>query len=585
MKTLFRYIGKKDALYLIFTALFIILSTFFETSIPESMKNVTAALQSENAVFSDVMTQGVKMILLAVFAALISVGSSYCIVRFCSNFLKKIREEVFHNALRFSNTEMGEFTTSGLIGRCTMDITQIQEFLSGGIVLMIKAPLTAAIVIGKVAGVHIYWTIICIVSTVLIFTVFSVVIIRIMPKVGEIQKMNDSITGVSREHLNGIRVIHAYNGYEHQHKRILDRCDRLLDLELFFNRNYSVTHPASTAILNFLSVAVYVSGAFIISSADPGQRIGYFSDMVVFLSYGTQLVASFVMLIMAAAALPRVLISMNRVAEVIDRVPEISDGKGATPDNAKKGVIEFKDVSFRYPGSSSDAVSHISFKAEPGETVAVIGATGSGKTSILNLVPRMYDVTEGQVLVDGVDVRDYTLSELRNRLGYVPQKGFLFAGTIAGNIGKGDNGRFEASLSHIKEAARVGQADEFIRKKDGGYESEVKRGGGNFSGGQRQRLNISRAICRDPEIFIFDDSFSALDFKTDRVLRESLRKTAADATLLIVAQRVSTIIDADKILVLDKGRLVGMGTHEELLKNCDIYHEIAVSQMPEVQNG
>ncbi len=575
--------NKKEILYLVLAGAFVLLAIFLDTSVPGTMKTITSELQSESADVALITNGGLKMLFIAFCSLLAFAGSGYCMARFCSGYLKKIRGAVFDKALRFSAKEVGEFTTAGLIARSTQDVTQLQEFLKGGLLLMLQAPLTAVFIIGRIAGVHRYWTISAICATLAISGVFCFVIIRIMPAIARIQKINDGITNVNREHLSGIRVIRAFNAYNHQRKRLLEKSDELYDREVYYYRNYSVTNPAATMILNVLSVAIYLTGAYIISAESGAARMEYFSNMVVFLSYGTQLIAAFIMMVMALAILPRVLVSVRRIAEVINREPEIKDGPGAEGDGS--GVVEFKNVSFRYPGAEKDAISNISFTAHAGETIAIIGATGSGKTTLLNLIPRMYDVTGGQVCVDGEDVRNYVLTDLRNRLGYVPQKGFLFIGTIAGNIGKGENGRFEATLDKIQEAARVGQADEFIRKKEGGYDAEVRRGGSNFSGGQRQRLTISRAVCRDPEIYLFDDSFSALDFKTDRVLRETLRKTASGATIFIVAQRISTIRNADQILVIDQGRLVGKGTHDELMKNCEIYKEIAISQIPEKKNA
>ena len=583
MKTILRYINRREWLFLLFAVLFVIASTWLETRIPAYMGGITQILQSESPVFSEVAAQGGMMLLMGFFSLMAALGSGYFIARFCGDYLMRLRQAVFGKTLQFSSREVGEFSTGGLISRCTSDVTHIQKFITGSAILLVKAPLTAIFVISRVSGGHPYWTISSAAAAILIAVLFLTVFIRVVPKAGKMHEINDRLVNVNREHISGIRVIHAFNAYRFQGQRLRKSSEEMRGLELFYNRHFALMSPATGTVMNLLSMAIYFTGAYIIAGATATEQSGYFASMAMFLSYGTQLVSAFVYLVMAAVGFPRMLIAVRRLAEVLNREPDIRDGDGVEPKAENRGKLEFRNVSFRYPGTSENALTDISFTAAPGETVAIIGATGSGKTALLDLIPRMYDVTEGSVLVDGEDVRNFRLKELRNRLGYVPQKGFLFSGSIAENIGKGENGRFEATLSQIKSAAQVGQADEFIQRKKGGYDAQIKRGGVNFSGGQRQRLSISRAICRDPEIYLFDDSFSALDFQTDYRLRQSLRETAKDATLVIVAQRVSTIMNADHILVLDRGRLVGSGRHEELMKSCEIYREIAISQIPEAQ--
>ena len=465
MKSILRYISKQDRLMLILAVLFVIASTWLETLIPAYMGAITGILQMESPSFPDILRQGGMMILLALCSLAAAVGTGLFTARFCGDYLMRLRQAVFHQTLRVSSKEVGEYSTGGLITRCTSDVTQIQKFITGSAMLLIKAPLTTVLVITRVVGVHPYWMISAVLASVVISVLFFVVFIRVVPKAGRMHQVNDSLTNVNREHLSGIRVIHAFNAYAHQEKRIRDKSEEMLDLELFYNRHFSLMSPATSSVMNLLSMMIYVTGAVIIAGVLPAEQPEYYSNMAAFLSYGTQLVSAFIYLVMAAVGFPRVIVAVRRIGQIINREPDIQDGPGVKEEPARKGTLEFRNVSFRYPGTTENALTGISFTAAPGETVAIIGATGSGKTSLLDLIPRMYDVTEGAVLVDGHDVREYRLKDLRNRLGYVPQKGFLFSGTIA------ENGHFQVDI------AKNGETPLMVFAAEGNFKTKEQDGG------------------------------------------------------------------------------------------------------------
>ena len=518
--------------------------------------------------------------LLALAAA---VMTSWLVSKAGASLDRTLRKNVFEKTMSFSLEEIGRFGTSSLISRCTTDVTQIQNFVTGGLQLTVESAVTIVWVVVCISGARRVWTFSTVAAVLIICVTLTAVMAAVIPCIKKLHSVNDSLVEVSREHINGIRSVHACNAYDFQKERYEKINGEQIRLHLFYDRSMAAVNPVATAVLYLLSVVIYVSGAYLISAAGEREKLVLFSGMVEFISYSGMLINSFIYLIMTLSTLPGTLVSAGRIAEVLNTEPTVTDGCRAAPAHApeKTGELEFSHVSFRYPDSKENVLTDVSFKVRKGETVAVIGATGCGKTTMLNLIPRLYDTTEGAVLVNGVDVRDCKVRELRNLIGYVPQKSFLFSGTIAGNIAYGDNGRFRATLSDIKEAAETGQAAGFISNKEGKYDAPVAQRGSNFSGGQRQRLAISRAVCRDPEIYLFDDSFSALDYRTDSLLRKSLRERAGDATMLIVAQRISTIRNADKIIVLDGGRVVGEGRHEELLASCDVYREIALSQNEE----
>lgn len=559
--------------------LLIVAQVWLETAIPAKISDITNLVQVKESPVSQILVQGGIMVIYAVAALLAAVLVVYLISRIGAKVSTRLRAEIYEKTMRFSMEEVGKFGTSSLITRCSDDVIQVQMFISAGLQYLIKSPLLAVFVIFNMTQGHIYWTFAALGAVFLITILLSVIIKLSMPAVRGIQEKNDALTNVDREHIMGIRVVNAYHAEEFQKKRFEQANEGVTGLNFLYSKAMAVFNPGANAIVYGLSIAVYVLGAFIISSAGADEKLGLFSSMLSFVSYSTLLLSALVYLILIVSLLPGALVSVRRISEVIEQTIRIQDGREEELSTKEKGTVTFSHVSFAYPGGKEYVLKDISFQAKKGETVAIIGATGSGKSSILNLIPRMYDTCEGEILVDGVNVKEYQLKDLRNRIGYVPQKSFLFSGTIAGNIGFGDNGRLAASLKEIEKAARVGQAEEFILGKEQGYDSCVEQGGSNFSGGQRQRLTISRAICRDPEIFLFDDSFSALDYQTDSKLRKKLRETAGDATMIIVAQRISTIRNADRILVIDEGRLVGEGTHEQLMEECSVYQEIASSQL------
>ena len=585
MKTLLKYTDRKEKILIAVSIILIIIQVGLEVQIPVYMKEISNLLQTAGTTEHEIIDEGILMLLCAVAALAVAIFIGYIIARVGTSVEKNLREAVFARAMEFSLQEEGEIGSASLISRCTADITLVGEYVNSSYQYVFKAPFTAIFVLIMVFEEDIHWLLCCLGAVLLISAILAAVFLKILPKVPLLQRQRDIMTGYSREHVVGMRVIHAYNAFVHQHDRMLGQANNVLNLDLYYYQRYSVVHPSANAVLYGLSMAIYISGAFIIMDKAFSERSVIYADMIAFLSLGTLLISSFIYMASMMVNYPRAKVSIDRINEVINHDISIEDGEGKEPSDDNKGTIEFSHVSFRYPEGKEDVLKDISFTAKKGETIAIIGATGCGKTSLLNLIPRLYDTTEGTVKIDGVDVRDYKVGDLRGRIGYVPQRSYLFSKTIAENIGYGDNGRFKATLEQIHEAAKVGQAAEFIKMKEGGYDYEVSSGGSNFSGGQRQRLTISRAIARDPEIYLFDDSFSALDFKTDRTLRKKLKETTKDATIVIVAQRISTIRKADRILVLDNGSLVDSGTHDELMDRCEIYQEIALSQLQERSNG
>ncbi len=556
---------------------FALCSIWTDMSIPDQMSKVTTLLQTEGSTVSDVTGNGVRMLLFALLGLLCTVATTYFSARVGAGLAMRVRGAVFDKTLDFSPEDSVHFSTSSLITRCTNDIVRIQTLFAAGAVLIFKAPLTAAWAFSRIVGQNPLWTaaVGVVFAIVLAFIVGIAWLVR--PQIRKAQALMDDTNRVSREHLSGIRVIHAFHAFDYQKNRFETVNEKLKEISSRIDRRIALFNPFLDTMTNVLNVAIYCIGAIVIGTAAASDRIGLFSEMVTFSSYALLVMTAFVQLLVIYMGLVKALASIDRISEVLNTEIRIRDGANEEAETAK-GTVEFKHVTFRYPNAGDDALTDISLSIKAGQTVAFIGATGSGKTSILNLIPRFYDVTGGQVLVGGKDVRDYKLKDLRNKLGYIPQRSILFSGTIADNIAYGDNGRFRATLTEIKHAAEVGQAKEFIEKKEGGYEAKVSEGGKNFSGGQRQRLTISRAIARDPEIYLFDDSFSALDFKTDRMLRDRLKEVAAGATVIIVAQRIGTIRGADQIFVVDQGRIVGSGTHDTLMETCPVYQEIALSQ-------
>ena len=556
---------------------------YLELEIPGYMSTITTEIVSPDTDMDVVYEDGGMMLLCAFGSLVVSIIVGGLTAWIATSFSRRLRDLEYSRVQSFSLEEMNRFSTSSLITRSTNDITQIQMTTAMGLIIMIRAPIMAVWAVMKILDKNWEWTMVTALAVVAIVTIISVIMLYAIPRFKRIQGLTDNVNRVTRENLAGIRVVRAYNAESYQEEKSETANRELTDTNLSANRALAVMFPTMMLVMNGLSLAIYWIGAILIDAAGmPTDKMALFSDMIVFSSYAMQVVMSFIMLVMIFMILPRAMVASKRIQEVINTEPSIRDGHDA--DAPREGSVEFRNVSFRYPGTSGYVLHDVSFTASKGETVAFIGATGSGKTTIVDLIPRFYDATEGQVLVDGVDVREYRLHDLRDRIGYVPQKAFMFKGTVDSNVRYGD-GSEEVTEEQVRRAVRIAQATEFVEAKEGQYESEVAQGGSNLSGGQKQRLSIARAVCRDPEIYIFDDSFSALDYRTDRVLRETLRNEISDATTLIVAQRIGTIMEADRIVVVDDGEVVGIGRHEELLRNCPVYLDIARSQFSDEELG
>ncbi len=558
---------------------FIVLQVWMDLTIPDYMSEITTLVQTEGSAMGDILTAGGKMLGCALGSFAASVVTVICAARIASNFSSNLRDLLFRQVQSFTMGEIGKFSTASLITRSTNDVMQVQMLIVMGLQVLLKAPVTAIWAIGKIAGKSWQWTFSTGVAVVILLLIVGTCVLIAMPKFRSLQKMTDDINRITRENLTGLNVIRAYNAEDYQEKKFEEANRNLTATQLFANRTMAFMMPGIQLVMNGLSLAVYWIGAYLIEGAQAMEKLTIFSEMIVFSQYAMQVVMSFMMLVVILVIFPRAAVAARRINEVLDTQPGLKDGSLTHPDNGQKGEVEFRNVCFRYPDADGDVLSNISFKAHKGETVALIGATGCGKSTIINLIPRFYDATKGQVLVDGVDVKEYSQKALRDKIGYVSQKAILFSGTVRSNVAFGDNGRDGFPDSDIVDAVYTAQANDFVEKMTGSYDGFVAQGGANLSGGQKQRLSIARAVCRHPEIFIFDDSFSALDYKTDRKLRETLAKDCKDATKLIVAQRIGTIRDADRILVISDGKIVGMGTHDELMKNCETYQQIALSQL------
>ena len=559
--------------------IFIIFQVWLDLKLPDFMSKITVLIETEGSKMSEILLQGLFMLLCALGSLISSFIVGYFAAKVAASFSQKIRSEVFNKVEDFSMTEIKQFSTSSLITRTTNDITQVQMLLALGLQVFIKAPIMAIWAIIKISGKSFEWSMLTGGAVLVLLIVVVIIVVFAVPKFKKIQNMIDDINNITRENLTGIRVVRAFNAENYQEDKFESANEKLTKTQLFVQRIMAVMGPTMQLIMSGLSLGIYFIGAFIINEAAIPDRIGIFSDMVVFSSYAVQVIISFMMLIVIFIIYPRASVSAKRILEVLETEEVIKDGKFNKKTTKLVGSVEFKNVSFKYPDAEEYMLENISFKAEKGETIAFIGSTGSGKSTLINLIPRFYDATDGEVLVDGVNVKDYTQESLHNLLGYIPQKAVMFDGSVSSNVSYGYNGKAKASKSQIKKAIEVAQATDFVEKMDKKYESHIARGGTNVSGGQKQRLAIARAIARNPEIYIFDDSFSALDYKTDYILRKELKKYTKDATTLIVAQRIGTIKNADKIIVLDNGKMVGMGTHKELLENCEVYKEIAYSQL------
>ena len=581
MLKVLKYLTKKDWLFVLCSFVFVVTQVYLDLKLPDYMSEITMLVQTPNSEMSEILSAGGYMLLCALGSLVASFIVGFFAAKIASNLSWRLRSNVYDKIENFSLAEINKFSTASLITRSTNDITQVQNIVAMGLQLIIKAPITAIWAICKILGQGWEWTAATGGAILVLVLIILVVMIFALPRFKKTQKLTDKLNLVTRENLTGIRVVRAYNAEHYQSDKFENVNNELTNNNLVINRVMAIMQPGMMFVMNGLSLAIYWIGAYLIDNADMMDKMTLFSDMIVFSSYSMQVIMSFVMLTMIFIMMPRAAVSAKRILEVLDTKESIVDGHGKIKNTSKNGEIEFKNVSFKYPDSeeSEYVLRDISFKAKKGETVAIIGSTGSGKTSLVNLIPRFYDVTEGEVLVNGVNVKDYKQSQLNNLLGYVHQKAVLFTGNITSNVAYGDNGRGKYSENDVKKAIEIAQGTEFVEKMPDTYKSRISQGGKNVSGGQKQRLSIARAICRKPEIYIFDDSFSALDYKTDRKLRSVLRKEISGATNLIVAQRIGTIIDADKIIVLDEGQIVGMGTHEELMRKCKVYQEIAYSQL------
>lgn len=623
-----KYLSKAEWFQLFIGLLFIVGGVALQLKLPDYMADITKLVETPGSEMHDVWIAGGKMLAVALGAMLTTVAVGFITARVSASFTQRLRSLQFRRVESFGPEELNRFSTASLITRSTNDVTQIQMFLTMGLLMLVQSPIMAVWAIAKIAGKGVEWTAATGVSLALVMGAVAIIMVLVMPKFRSMQALTDNINRVARENLTGLRVVRAYNAEDYQQKKFDKANTDLTDTQLFTNRMMSIMMPLMNSVMNGLTLAVYWIGAYLIDAAGLTDKLTLFSNMVVFSSYAIQVIMSFLMMSMVFVLWPRADVSAKRILEVLDTTPRITDGErtqGANnPDGTPiRGRVEFRDVSFAYPDSREPMLEHVSFTAEPGQTVAFIGSTGSGKTTLVNLVPRFYDATDGQVLVDGVNVKDYTVQSLRDKIGYVPQQSVMFKGTVASNVAFGDksqagvrpagqsvadieladtstpqgrerekalraqsgNGETlsDAQMADVRQAVAVAKADEFVTRMDGTYEADIAQGGTNVSGGQKQRLSIARAVWRHPEILVFDDSFSALDFRTDHDVREALAREAGDATKLIVAQRIGTIMDADRIIVLDQGRVVGQGTHKELLGTCDVYRQIAESQLSEAE--
>ena len=585
MIKLLKQFSLKDWILILISIVLIFSQVWLELKMPDYMSTITKLVQTEGSKMSDIITNGGYMLLCALGSLISAVIVGYLISLFSSGFSYKLRKKLFDKVERLSMNEIKNFQTNSLITRTTNDITQVEMLLSMGLQLLIKAPITAIWAITKILNKSWQWSVVTLIAVVILLSVIAILISIVMPRFKIVQKLIDKINGVTRENLTGIRVVRAFNAEKYQENKFEDVNEKLTNQQLFNQKKFAIMSPIMYMVMNMLTLAIYFIGASLIKEALMVDKIALFGDMVVFSSYAMQIIMSFLMLAMIFMILPRAEVSVVRINEVLDTKISIEDGEGKIKPK-EVGTVEFKNVSFKYPDAEEYLLKDISFKANKGDTVAFIGSTGSGKSTLINLVPRFYDATEGEVLVDGVNVKEYKLEDLYNKLGYIPQKAVMFDGTVKSNVEYGENGK-EKTNEQILKAIEVAQAKEFVSKMDLQELSHISQGGTNISGGQKQRLSIARAIAKDPEIYIFDDSFSALDYKTDSTLRKELKKYTKDATNLIVAQRIGTIMNADLIIVLDNGSCVGMGKHKELLKTCEVYREIALSQLSkeELENG
>lgn len=585
MIKILKYLKPAEWIFVAISVVFIVAQVYLDLKLPDYMAEITKLVQTPHSAMSEIWTNGGFMVLCTLGSLASSAIVGYYASRVAATLAMRLRANVFNKVASFSMEEINRFSTPSLITRSTNDITQVQTIIAMGMQVLIKAPILVGWALYKISGKNIDWTIATGVAVGVLLVMILSIVIFAMPKFKVIQILTDNLNRVTRENLTGLRVVRAYNAEQYQTAKFETANAELTNTNLFVNRMMAVFFPGMSLIMSGLGLAIYWIGAYLIDAAMGMQKLSLFSDMIVFSSYAMQVVFAFMMLTMIFIMLPRSAVSAKRILEVLNTEASITNGTMTDSSSATKGEVEFRNVGFKYPGAADYVLQNISFKAKQGETVAFIGSTGSGKTSLINLIPRFYDPTEGEVLVNGVNVRDYDQQVLNNKIGYVPQKAVLFSGDIAMNVGYGENGTGEYSADAIAKALEIAQGKDFVEKMEGQYQAAVSQGGANLSGGQKQRVAIARAVCRQPEIYIFDDSFSALDYKTDAQLRHALKQETGNATNLIVAQRIGTIREADKIIVLDEGRVVGMGTHHELMESCEVYQQIAHSQLSEEELG
>ncbi len=588
MSRIFKSLKAREWLYFALGVGFIVLQVFLDLTMPDYMSTITElAVSGAASGMAEIWKNGALMLACALGSALSSAVVGFFAARIAAAVSFRLRSQVFDKVESFSMEEINKFSTASLITRTTNDITQVQMVISMGLQVVVKAPVLAVWAIVKILNNNWKWSVVTACAVIVMILMMIVLLIAVFPKFRKVQKLTDNLNAVTRENLTGVRVVRAYNAEEYQEKKFEKANEELTRTQLFTSRAMAVLSPVMTIVMSGLTLAIYWIGAYLIGDLPTAaERASLFGQMTAFSGYAMQVVMAFMMLAMIFIILPRALVSVKRIGEVLDTEASIKDGTlTAAPEGSPVGTVEFRHVSFKYPDASEYVLHDMSFKAERGQTVAFIGSTGSGKSTAINLVPRFYDATEGEVLVDGVNVKDYTLAALHDKIGYVPQRAVMFSGTVESNVAYGEKTGLEFDRDKVKEAVRVAQGKEFVEKMDGGYCAHIAQGGTNVSGGQKQRLAIARAVCREPEIYIFDDSFSALDYKTDRLLRSALKEETGNATSLIVAQRIGTIRDADLIVVLDEGNVVGKGTHEELLKTCKVYREIALSQLSAEELG
>ena len=590
MSIIFKYLKPKEWLMAGISLIFVVAQVWLDLKMPEYMSEITKLVQTPGSAMSDIWIAGGYMLLCALGSLAGAIIVGYVAARIAASFSQRLRSMLFNKVDSFSMEEINRFSTSSLIIRSTNDITQVQMLITMALQLIIKAPITAVWAVTKIAGKGFEWSVVTGAGVLVVLLMVSLLMVFVIPKFRKMQTLTDNITRVTRENLTGLRVVRAYNAEGFQEEKFEQANEELTSTQLFTNRAMVIMMPVMTMLMSGLSLAIYWIGAHLIDAADAIDKLTIFSNMVVFSQYAMMVIMSFMMLVMMFIMLPRASVSAKRINEVLDTEPTIVDGTESEGLPGVAGEVTFDNVSFKYPDAADYILENVSFTAKQGETVAFIGSTGSGKSTLVNLVPRFFDATEGAILIDGINVKDYKLEALYNKIGYVPQKAVLFKGTVESNVAYGDNGDNGVnganggegySEDDVRKAVQIAQGTEFVEKMDGGYGAGISQGGTNVSGGQKQRLAIARAVCRKPEIYIFDDSFSALDYKTDRIVRSELKRETAGVTSLIVAQRIGTIMDADQIIVLDEGKIVGKGTHRELLQTCGVYKEIAMSQLSE----